>query len=50
MLLNKNKIQLNVENINKITRMLNFLDNEKTFEVLQILCDSDGLYVSEIIS
>ena len=46
MLLNKTK--LNIDNISKVAAMLNFIDNEKTFTVLQVLCESKGLYVSEL--
>ena len=37
-----------LEKINKVAVMLNFLNNDKTFSVLQVLCESDGLYVSDI--
>jgi len=46
MLLKKTK--LNVDNVKYVATMLQFLHNEKTFTVLQILCESNGLYVSEL--
>ena len=46
MLLKKTK--LNIENVKYVATMLQFLHNEKTFTVLQILCESKGLYVSDL--
>ncbi len=46
MLLKKTK--LNVDNVKYVATMLQFLHNEKTFTVLQVLCESKGLYVSEL--
>lgn len=47
MLLKKTK--LNPENVQKVANMLRILENEKTFIILQLLADSNGMYVTDLV-